>query len=342
MRRIDPWIGKSIDQKYTVESLLGAGAMGSVYLAKTRSGEPVAIKIMQDAFAKEPSFLARFEREAKALFAVQHPHIVRVQGYGVTSEQTPYLVTEYLNGKSLTDWIDSRKLDPGSAIELGRQVLSGLAHAHEIGILHRDIKPDNIVVLQDAMGGLFAKLLDFGLVKFVEPDKWGSQRALTAQGTIFGSPAYMSPEQGSGIPTDTRSDVYSMGVVMFELLTGKWPFQANSQGEMLRQHLMTQPPKLSAVDPNLQVQPALEHLIKTALAKKGTDRYQDAVHMLRAMDAIARPMAWNKAQDPAQMPSGVSVISPVSSLGTWRSAPPPPAHPPKHLNLCPHCSLQPT
>jgi serine/threonine-protein kinase len=265
--------------------------MSTIYRAQQIKGGPdVGIKILHDELIHDQSQRERFEREARALFGLEHPNILHVHDYGVHNG-LPFLVMELLSGQTLDQLIEETTLPPVEAIDLFRQVLTGLAIAHERGVLHRDLKTENVVVISDQRGGRIAKLLDFGLVKFVDDDRWGEGKALTAFGEVFGTPAYMSPEQCTGAPTDARTDVYGLGVVLFELLTGEWPFMEDGRAEMMRAHLTRPPPTLKQTRPELEARPELAALIDKALAKDKMDRFANAGEMLRALEAIPSPAA---------------------------------------------------
>lgn len=299
-----PLIGTEIDGRYRIVQELGEGAMGVVYKAD-RIGDDqgqVAIKVLNESCSSQPDLRERFEREARALFGLQHSNILEVQDFGVTPEtMQPYLVMELLEGQSLDAMIDDEKLDLTAALDVGRQLIRGLAHAHSQGVLHRDLKTENVFVVRHADGSLQAKLLDFGLVKFVDDERWGEGRKLTVAGSVMGSPAYMSPEQGTGAPTDARSDVYSVGVVLYELITGDWPFSGESRVEMLKAHLLEPVPTLAAGREGLSVRPELDAVIQKALAKDADDRFVDAVQMLAALEAVPQPAAW-LTQRPGERP----------------------------------------
>lgn len=181
-------LGQVIDGRYQLTAQLGEGGMGAVYRAQTQVGEQVAIKLLHEELEGEPALRERFEREARALFGLEHPNILRVHDFGVHGGK-PYLVMELLEGQSLDTLVEDGPLAPGRAFELFGQTLQGLAHAHAQGVLHRDLKTENIFVSRLPDGREVAKLLDFGLVKFVDDDRWGESRKLTVQGSVFGTPA---------------------------------------------------------------------------------------------------------------------------------------------------------
>lgn len=288
----DPLVGSVIGGKYRIETRLGGGAMGTVYRATDAGGVPCAVKVLQDEAVSDEALRERFRREAEALFELKHPNILEVRDYGVDLKlELPFLVMELLQGRTLEDMVVEHTPDPQTGFELGKQVLRGLAHAHKSGVLHRDLKTENVFVTWDGRGWV-AKLLDFGLVKFTDDAKWGPAKKLTMQGAVFGSPAYMSPEQGTGSTMDARSDVYSAGVVLYELLTGSWPFEVEDQMQMLRAHLMDPPPPLASKREGLVVLPELEMALMKALAKRPNDRFRDAHEMLTALEAIPSPAAW--------------------------------------------------
>jgi len=288
----DPLLDAVLDGRYRVVEKLGQGGMGAVYRAEVvPDGGSVAVKVLLDELVSDDQQRERFEREARALFGLEHPHILHVHDFGVVNG-LPYLVMELLEGQTLETVIEESPPDPDTALDLARQVLSGLAFAHGQGALHRDIKTENIQVTRGPDGRLHARLLDFGLVKFVDDDRWGEGKALTAFGEVFGSPAYMSPEQCTGAPLDVRSDVYSMGVVLYELLTGAWPYMEESRAGMMRAHLTEPVPSPKEARPELSARPELEGVLKKALAKDRDERFAHAGEMLAALDAVPRPAAW--------------------------------------------------
>ena len=302
---VDALLGRVLDGKYRLEQKLGAGAMGAVYRATESGGQACAVKVMAHEAVADPSLRERFEREARALFALRHPNVLEVRDFGVDNG-LPYLVMELLQGRTLEDMVVEHTPDPATGIELAKDVLRGLAFAHEKGVLHRDLKTENVYCVWDGQRWR-AKLLDFGLVKFEDEQKWGSGKKLTMQGSVFGSPAYMSPEQATGAAMTARSDVYSAGVVLYEMVTGEWPFEGESQVDMLRMQLMQPPPAMETKREALHVRPELTAVVMCALAKKPAARFADAREMLAALEAIPAPAAW---LDPSR-PSIVAQAPPL-------------------------------
>lgn len=307
----EAFVGRTIAGKYRLLEKVGEGAMGAVYKALDPASQPCAVKMMHAQAVADPALRTRFEREAKALFTLRHPNVLEVRDYGVEAG-LPFIVMELLSGRTLEEMVVEHTPDPQTGVELGKQVLRGLAYAHSHGILHRDIKSENVFVTWDGQQ-YRCILLDFGLVK-LDDSKHGPSQKLTMAGSVMGSPAYMSPEQGTGDVVDARSDVYAMGVVLYELVTGEWPFAAESQIEMFRMHLLEPPPAMSSKREHLVVKPELEAVVQKALAKKKADRWDDAGAMLAALEAIPGPVAW---LDPTgrSRPSAVTlpVAPPVSA-----------------------------
>lgn len=289
-------IGHVIDGKYSILSILGEGGMGAVYRAAGPDGQHVAIKVLHQELGDNPELKERFQREIQALFALKHPNVLAAHDAGVV-DGSPYLAMELLEGVPLDKYIEDSPPDPATAMYVMRQVLSGLAFAHAKGAAHRDLKAENVFLSRAPDGSPVAKLLDFGLVKFTDEAKWGNSRKLTVQGSVFGTPAYMAPEQALGQNTDARTDVYSAGCILFELLTGEWPFMEETQMMMLQAHIMKKPRLVSETRLDLAVRPELEDVIQRAMAKKPADRYPDAGAMMAAIDAIEAPAILMRPSD---------------------------------------------
>ncbi|MBW2460266.1 MAG: serine/threonine protein kinase [Deltaproteobacteria bacterium] len=281
------FIGTVLDGRYRVEDVLGTGGVGVVYRAEhLKLQRPVAVKVLHERFGSIDELRRRFEREAQALSALSHPNVVSVNDYGI-SDGTPYLVMELLEGRTLADLIDDDGPPPiEDAIEIQRQILRGLAFAHDKGIVHRDLKAANIFLqaLPDAPNHV--KILDFGLAKIFTTGDGVGEPTLTKSGTILGTPAYMPPEQATGGSVDVRADVYSAGVVLFEILTGRYPFEASARADMLRAHLLLPMPDPEEWRPGLSLSLELNALLGTAMKKDRTDRFANAAEMLAALDAL--------------------------------------------------------
>ncbi len=280
----------SVVDGYVIGAPLGEGSSGRVFRANARDGSEVALKLLDAELSKHPVIKARFEREARALNGLDHPHLIKILDYG-TFETTPYIAMELLDGRPLDELMAERPLGPELAFEIAIGMVAGLAHAHRHGVLHRDLKPENVFVAELEGGRLHPKLIDFGLARFTNEERWGAHETLTEEGTLVGTPTYMAPEQGFGKRASEQSDVYSAGVVLFELLALRPPFVNESRAALIRAHLLEPPPKIAAVRPGVVVQPQLEALLAMALAKKAQDRFHDATAMLRAMQDVPMPAA---------------------------------------------------
>ncbi len=289
-------VNDSIGGKWRIQARLGEGATGEVFRAVPLDGTAaVAVKIVHAGAIASAETRKRFEREAHALAGLSHENVVGVIEIGEHSvpggPTRPYLVMELLTGASLESLLVRKRLEPGSALALGREMLAGLAHAHALGLVHRDVKPGNLVV---TMSGAtpHLRLVDFGLVRFADTSTWGQHSVLTAKGAMVGTPAYMSPEHAFGPVVDARSDVYSAGVVLFEMLTGSWPFVAEEVADVLRAHALDPVPALASARADLAVAPELDALVARAMAKRPDDRFADAGAMLAALDALPERAAW--------------------------------------------------
>jgi serine/threonine protein kinase len=271
--------------EYEVKSLLGAGGMGEVYRARdARLGRDVAIKILPSLFSADSERLRRFEQEARAAAALNHPNILAVFQMG-TYEGAPYLVSELLEGETLRELIKRGRMAVRKAIDYGVQIARGLAAAHEKGIVHRDLKPENLFVAKDGR----VKILDFGLAKLTQPQS-GSERNAptltedTEEGVVMGTVGYMSPEQVRGQKADHRTDIFSFGAILYEMLAGKRAFQKPTSPETMTAILNEDPPGISQV--TTSIPPALQRVVHRCLEKNPEQRFQSASDLAFALDAL--------------------------------------------------------
>ena len=289
-------IGTTLDH-YRIVKQIGAGGMGVVYRAHDeRLDRDVAIKVLHESVARDADRLARFEREAKAVAKLAHPNILAIYQLG-THEGSPFIVTELLDGESLRRRIPPRGMAWREAAEIGAAVAEGLAAAHRKNIVHRDLKPENIFVTSD--GGV--KILDFGLARIVLPaDEEAETETLTpggtAAGVVMGTVGYMSPEQAAGHPVDTRSDLFSLGTVLYEMLAGRRPFGGDSAVGTFAALLRDAPPPLAGVDPKVA------RLVERCLQKDVADRYQSAVELKSAIEECLMPGADRERASIAVLP----------------------------------------
>ncbi len=279
----DPRVGVVLQERYRIIAPLGSGTMGSVYRGeRLQLGRPVAIKFLHTALGHDQHLVKRFQVEAMAMSRLAHPNCISVTDFGMAD--MPYLVMDFAHGMSLREAMQG-PLGADRAIHIGRQILAALAHAHGHGIIHRDIKPEN--VLLEAGPGLqdHVRVLDFGLAKIVD-----REQGLT-QGLALGTPAYMAPEQMRAGAVDARVDLYATGILIFEMLSGRKPFDAPDVGEILRQHLQVPPPRLREVLPNGKFSAELEDVLIRSMAKEPSQRFESALAMEAALAAVpeARP-----------------------------------------------------
>jgi serine/threonine-protein kinase len=286
----DPLIGQTVGN-YLVTQKLGEGGMGAVYLAEHPTiSKKVALKVLHPEFSGNPEVAERFFTEAKAVNAINHPNIVDIVDYGVIQsaggrERMVYFIMEFLSGTTLADVIRTDSpVTPERSLTIALQVADALAASHRTGIVHRDLKPDNIILVRRGRERDFVKLLDFGIAKLTGTDGVSSHKTQT--GLVLGTPAYMSPEQCEGkANVDHRTDVYALGIVLYEMLVGRVPFIGEGYGEILVQHLTTKPAALSTYR---MLSPHVEAVVMKALEKRPEMRYPTMDEFIRAMsDPVA-------------------------------------------------------
>src|SRR5690606_4539297 len=228
----DPMIGQLIGGRFRVTGVLGEGGMGVVYVGEQQMGSTVrkvAIKTLHAHLSKDPSVLARFHRECGTVAQLEHPNTIKVYDFGSTDDGTLYIAMEFVQGKPLSDvMLEGGAMAPDRVLNIARQICGALEEAHGQGIVHRDLKPENIILTTRAGERDFVKVLDFGIAARTESADAAKEQKLTQQGMVLGTPPYMSPEQFTGKQLDHRSDVYSLGVMVYEMLTGKLPFEADT------------------------------------------------------------------------------------------------------------------
>lgn len=282
----DGLIGTTVDNgEYRIVQRIGSGGMGSVYKAEQPSmNRMVAIKVLHAKFADRDDLNSRFRREARTMSQLSHPNTARVYKYGTLPDGSAYFVMDFLKGRNLAHVVRQEgPMAPERAINIMIQVCGALDEAHQAGIIHRDLKPENIFLTQPIGGEDFPKVLDFGLAKVGQKQMGRGSMMLTKQGMVFGTPEFMSPEQTQGEKLDRRSDVYSLGLILYELLTGKLPFDATKPVEVMRAHVKDPPIPLSRRVPGIGFSERLDTVMLKALAKRPRDRYQTAMEFADAL-----------------------------------------------------------
>ncbi|WP_240481304.1 serine/threonine-protein kinase [Sandaracinus amylolyticus] len=288
----DPNLGREIANQFRILEKIGSGGMGAVYKAEQPDMRRfVAIKILHPRYLSRPDLVSRFRREARAMSHLAHPNTAKVFLYGQLEDGACYFAMEYLEGRNLAQTVRAEgPMDAARAIHIMVQVCGALEEAHSKGIVHRDLKPENIFLTN--LGGIadFPKVLDFGLAKVTEREMRPGSLILTQEGMVFGTPEFMSPEQARGEKLDGRSDIYSLGVILYELLTGKLPFDAAQPMEFIQKHIKEPPLPLQRRAPNREFPAGLWEAIAKALAKDPAQRFQTANELANALkDVLARP-----------------------------------------------------
>lgn len=259
--------------------------MGTVYRAThTLMDKPLAVKVLRVELATDGEAVARFHREARSASRLDHDHCIRVTDFGQSDDGLLFLVMELLDGVSLSE-VARAPLPPARAAAIGLAIAEALAHAHERGVIHRDLKPDNVMLARRERGREQIKVLDFGLAKLASDSALGP--SITRDGTVFGTPEYMAPEQAEGRPLDGRTDVYALGIILYQLLTGEVPFRSSNFMALLTQQISTPPLPLRQRRPDLDLSPALEQVVLRCLEKRPEGRYDSAAALAAALKPFA-------------------------------------------------------
>jgi serine/threonine-protein kinase len=302
--------GQSIDGRYRLIRKVGEGGMGEVYEAEgIHNGKTVAIKILHGSRATDPTLDARLAREARATSRIDHPNVVRVEDFGRDPGGHLYMAMEWLDGATLDEHLEDGPMEPDRAIAITRQICAGLQAAHDIGLVHRDLKPANVFLVDHGQPGERVVLVDFGIAKLIGDD---AHSALTEQGTFVGTPYYVAPEQALGEPIDSRADLYALGAMLYEMLTGRPPFEASSVMGVLQQHIEAtpRPPSRGRSD---QL-PALDALVLRCMAKRPDDRFASVAEVSALLDQLeSRPASASLAEEIGTVPRHVAEPNPGPS-----------------------------
>jgi eukaryotic-like serine/threonine-protein kinase len=321
----DPLIGRVINERFRVTSVLARGGMGKVYLAEQAPlGRACALKVLNPDYARgqDPEFHKRFFLEASIASKLAHPNTVTIFDFGKTDDGIYYMAMEYLDGLTLHRAIrEAGHFSEERTTHVARQICRGLREAHSLGVVHRDLKPANIFLIEHADETDFVKILDFGLVKNMGENE-GRFEDLTQAGLFMGSPKYMAPEQIRGDRVDARTDVYALGVVMCEMITGKVPFDRPTSVKILMAHANDPPPALRTLNPNVAISSAFEEMVARSLAKSPNDRYRSMDEVLAALKRLALDaQGQGTPADRSSHPRLVSESGPIPSSLRASAAP---------------------
>jgi serine/threonine-protein kinase len=333
----------TISGRYRIDRLLGEGGMGAVYEAEhTHMRKRLAVKVLHAEMSRLPEVVARFEREAMAAAHIDHPNVASATDFGKLDDGSFFLVLEYVEGHSLREAIAVGRIELGRALHIAFQIAAALQRAHALGIVHRDLKPENVMLVERDADPDFVKVLDFGIAKVpvgelasappAASQASGAPQVLTQMGMVYGTPEYMAPEQALGQAVDPRADLYGLGVMLYEMLAGSRPFDAESKVSLLGMHVTARVPPFSERAPEALVPPEVEAIVMRLMAKEANDRYADAKELMDALLAATAVLVERGRIDPhiahtplmgapsASSPNLGSLLGPMSMRGPMGSA----------------------
>ena len=315
----DPLLGRVINDRYTVVEQIGEGGMGRVYKAlQAPLDRVVALKVLRVVDGRDLNLSKRFSLEAAVTARLTHPNTIKLYDFGCTPDGIFFIAMEYLNGRNLQDVLKHEgSLAQDRVIHIAQQICRSLGEAHALGIIHRDLKPSNVMLLSQPDDHDFAKVLDFGLVKFFAGEN--PKGDVTDIGTFVGSPDYMSPEQARNRQPDQRSDVYSLGVVLYQMLTGHPPFVAESSMDVILKHLLEAPVPPREARPDLKIAPELQEIVLRCLAKEREDRYQSMDDVLTQLKVARSPSTGFSSPTPSSLYQPLSTHPPSTPYPEMRT-----------------------
>jgi serine/threonine-protein kinase len=329
-RKAKAYVGQVVSGRYRVDAIVAMGGMGAVFRAEhVHMRKQVALKLLHPSTQNLPELVTRFERESIVGGHVSHPNVCQATDFGKLEDGSHYLVLEYVEGKTLHEILKQGRLEPERAAEIAVQIAAGLGAAHQLGIVHRDVKPANVMICDGPSG--MVKIVDFGLAKLpAQRFHIDEKISVTTAGTVFGTVAYMAPELAKGmVAVDHRSDLYALGVILYEMLGGKHPFDAIEPSALFKQHLKQPPPPIAQRAPGADVPPELEAVVQKLLAKDPADRYQSTDELIEAIceavPSVEPPLS--SINDSARMRLQPDASDPGDDVAPTSDASPPPAPP---------------
>src|SRR5256885_4656081 len=309
----DPLLGRVLNDRYRILEVIGHGGMGRVYKAlQAPLDRLVALKILGAGHDRDPNFYKRFFLEASVTAKLTHPNTITLYDYGRTDDGIFFIAMEFLDGRTLSQTIQSEgALAQERVIHIAQQICRSLREAHALGIIHRDLKPANVMLLRQQDDHDFVKVLDFGLVKFFSGE--GPENDITNAGTFMGSPHYIAPEQARNQGPDQRCDIYSLGVLLYHMLTGRVPFTAAAPVDIILKHLHDAPVAPRVLRPDLTIAPGLQDLVLRCMAKERADRFQSMDELLGSLKLVRQQLSGAAGAFSAPPPVTPDSLRPVAA-----------------------------